>query len=159
MYHTEPAPLNKDFVLLKSTSFIQIQHLNGAVVSVSDQKSAGLSLIPDEGRRRTAHPAVHPPKQVGRYIVTQGNLGKVNCGKLDVTVTVSQHNRLISTTGSKAQVTGDERPQLRAAIVCAPTLSYHIDITQKLHTISGCSHLVVYLFNIFLVGQCSRLPS
>ena len=39
---------------------------------------------------------------------------------------VSWSNGLISTTGSKAYVTGDERPQLRAAIACAPTLSYYL---------------------------------
>ena len=40
--------------------------LSGAVVSMSDYKSAGSSSIPDEGKWRTAHPAVHPPKRVGR---------------------------------------------------------------------------------------------
>ena len=39
--------------------------LSGAVISMSDYKSAGLSSMTDEGSRRTAHPAVHPPKQVG----------------------------------------------------------------------------------------------
>ena len=37
---------------------------------------------------------------------------------------VSRRNRLVSTTGSKDNVTGDKRPQLRAVIVCVPTLSY-----------------------------------
>ena len=35
---------------------------------------------------------------------------------------VSQGNRLISTTGSKAFVTGDEHPQLRAATIYVPSL-------------------------------------
>ena len=34
---------------------------------------------------------------------------------------MSRPNGLISTTGSKANATGDECPQLRAAIECAPT--------------------------------------
>ena len=33
---------------------------------------------------------------------------------------VSRRNGLISTTGLKADVTGDERPQLCAAIACVP---------------------------------------
>ena len=37
--------------------------LSGAVVCTSDYES---SSIPDEGRRRKAHPAVHPPKRIGR---------------------------------------------------------------------------------------------
>ena len=40
--------------------------VNGAVVSTSDYESAGPSLIPDKGRRHTAHPGVHLPKWVGR---------------------------------------------------------------------------------------------
>ena len=36
--------------------------LSGAVVSTSDYESAGPNSISDEGSRRTAHPAVHPPK-------------------------------------------------------------------------------------------------
>ena len=39
---------------------------NGAVVSTSDYEPAGLSLIPDEGRGHTAHPAVHPFRRVGQ---------------------------------------------------------------------------------------------
>ena len=46
---------------------------------------------------------------------------KVNCGKSDVIVAVSQHNGLISTTRSKACVTGDERPQLQ----CVPQLYFY----------------------------------
>ena len=40
--------------------------LSGAVISTSDYESAGPSSIPDEGRRNTAHPAVHPPKRIDR---------------------------------------------------------------------------------------------
>ena len=47
--------------------------------------------------------------------VARETLGKVNCGNLDITVAVSQGNRLISTTSSKADVMGNERLQLRAA--------------------------------------------
>ena len=39
-----------------------------AVVSTSDYESAGSSLIPNEGSRRTAHLAVHPPN-VGWLII------------------------------------------------------------------------------------------
>ena len=39
--------------------------LSGVVVSKSDYKSAGPSLIPDEDNQ-LAHPAVHPPKLVGQ---------------------------------------------------------------------------------------------
>ena len=39
--------------------------LSGAVVSASDYKSVGPSLIPDEGRRHTYHPDDHLPKWVG----------------------------------------------------------------------------------------------
>ena len=44
----------------------KVDGYRNAVVSTSDYESTGLSSIPDEGRRRTAHPAVHPPKRVGR---------------------------------------------------------------------------------------------
>ena len=47
---------------------------------------------------------------------------------------VSWDNRLISTTGSKANVTGDERPQPHAAIACAPTLVF--------------THRIMYIFTI-----------
>ena len=40
--------------------------LSGSVVSMSDYESADPSSIPDEGRRRTAHPAVHPSKRIRR---------------------------------------------------------------------------------------------
>ena len=40
--------------------------LSAAVVSTSDYESTGPSSIKDEGRRHTAHPAVHPPESVGR---------------------------------------------------------------------------------------------
>ena len=36
------------------------------MVSTSDYESAGLSSILDEDKQHTAHPAVHPPKRVGR---------------------------------------------------------------------------------------------
>ena len=45
----------------------------------------------------------------------EGKLWKLGCHNGPV----SRSNGLISTTGSKADVTGDERPQLRADIVCA----------------------------------------
>ena len=45
--------------------WLKMMRLSGAVVSTSDYESAGPSSISDEGRRRTAHPAVYPPKQVG----------------------------------------------------------------------------------------------
>ena len=38
--------------------------LSGAVVSTSDFESTGQSSISDEDSQHTAHPAVHPPKQV-----------------------------------------------------------------------------------------------
>ena len=50
----------------------------------------------------------------------EGKLWKVGCHSGPV----SRCNGSISTTGSKANVMGDERLQLRAAIACAPTLSY-----------------------------------
>ena len=63
---------------------------------------------------------------------------KVSCGKSDVTVTLvkidllrRERNGLISTTGSNACVTRDERLQLRAAIECAPTLSYLLYIEKN----------------------------
>ena len=87
--------------------------INGAVVSKSDYESAGLCLIPDEGSRRTAHPAVHFPR-LGKP--GEGKLWNVGCHSGPV----FWHNGLISTTGSKANVTGDERRQLRTAIACAP---------------------------------------
>ena len=84
--------------------------LSGAVVSTSDYKSAGPSLIPEEGSRYTAHPVVHPPK-TGWLI--NGYLGKPGKGKLwelgCQSGPVSRGNGLISTTCSKANVTEDER--------------------------------------------------
>ena len=55
--------------------------LSGAVVSTSDYEFAGPSLIPEEDRRCTAHPTVHPPKWL-----PWETWGKVICGKSDVTV-------------------------------------------------------------------------
>ena len=52
----------------------------------------------------------------------EGKQWKVGCHSGPV----SRGNRLISTTGSKANVAGDEHPQLRTATVCVPTLPYHI---------------------------------
>ena len=40
--------------------------LSSAVISTSDNESAGPSSIADEGSRRTAHPAAHPSKRIGR---------------------------------------------------------------------------------------------
>ena len=50
----------------------------------------------------------------------EGKLWKLGCHSGPV----SRGNGLISTTGSKADVTRDKRLQLRAAIACAPTLPY-----------------------------------
>ena len=50
----------------------------------------------------------------------EGKLCKVGCHSGPV----SRHNGLISTTGSKVNVTGDEHLQLRTAIACANTLPY-----------------------------------
>ena len=50
----------------------------------------------------------------------EGKLWKLRCHS----GSVFWHNRLISTTDSKANVTGDECPQLRPATECAPTLPY-----------------------------------
>ena len=88
------------------------------MVRTSNFESAGPSSIPDEGNRRTAQPAVHPSK-TGWSI--NGYIGKVNYGNSDVTVAVTDY---FPTTGSKANVTGDEGPQLRAATGYAPTLPY-----------------------------------
>ena len=103
------------------------RHLSGAVVSMSDYKSASLSSIPDEGTQRTAHPAVYPPKQV-TWIPRIGKLWKLKCHSGPV----SRGNRLLSTTGSKAYVTGDERPQLCTATVCAHTLPSLLSLGQSL---------------------------
>ena len=51
--------------LPKNPIFPQVPDLNGAVVSMSDYEFAGPSSILDVGSQRTAHPAVHFPKQVG----------------------------------------------------------------------------------------------
>ena len=88
------------------------------MVSESDYESAGPSLIPDEGRWCTAHPAVHPPKYLGKP--GEGKLWKLGCHSGPV----SQDNKLISTTGSKANVARDEHPYLCAATACAPTLPF-----------------------------------
>ena len=66
-------------------------HLSGAVVSTSDYKFAGPSLIPDEDSLHTAQAAVHPPKGIPR----KGKLCKLRCHS----GSVSQDNGLISITG------------------------------------------------------------
>ena len=43
----------------------QLVNVTTEVVSSSYYESAGSSLILDEDSWHTAHPAVHPPKQVG----------------------------------------------------------------------------------------------
>ena len=45
---------------------VYLYRLSGAGVSTPDYESAGPSSIPDEGSRRTVHPAVHPSKRIGR---------------------------------------------------------------------------------------------
>ena len=63
-------------------------------------------LILDEGSRYTVHSAVHLHKQVSRHMDTYGNyLWKLGCHN----GSVSRGNGLISTTGSKVNVTGAER--------------------------------------------------
>ena len=51
------------------------------MVSTSDYESTDPSPIPDEESRRTAHPAVHPPKRIGRVLGTQVKLEE---GKLEI---------------------------------------------------------------------------
>ena len=47
--------------------FFHFQSISStSVVQWSDYKSAGLISIPDKDSRRTAHSAVHSPKQIGR---------------------------------------------------------------------------------------------
>ena len=41
---------------------------------------------------------------------------------------------VISTTGSKVDVAGDEHPQLRAATVCSPTLLYRVRVKSMEET-------------------------
>ena len=56
---------------------------------------------------------------------------------------------LTSTTGSKAYVMGDERPQLRAAITCAATLSQtanearSLEVTKRPHPNFACVSVCV----------------
>ena len=50
----------------------------------------------------------------------EGKLWKVRCHSGPA----FQGNGLISTTGSKVNVTGDERPQLRAVTACVNTLYF-----------------------------------
>ena len=64
---------------------LTLQHFSGAVGSTSDYESAGPSSIPNENRRRTVHPAVHPPKPVGRQI------GKPGEGKLESQMSQRPH--------------------------------------------------------------------
>ena len=57
----------KNLIIVFHEEFIDdIKRFSGAVVSTSDYEFAGPSSIPDEGRRRKAHPAVHPSKWIGR---------------------------------------------------------------------------------------------
>ena len=51
-------------------------------------------------------------------------------------VTVARGNGSISTTGSKANVTGDEGPQLHAATVYAPTLPYQSGFFPTLRVVT-----------------------
>ena len=45
--------------------YLSLSILCVSVVSTSHYESAGPSSISDKGSRRTAHPAIHPPKRVG----------------------------------------------------------------------------------------------
>ena len=92
-----------------------------------------LSLIWGGGRQRTAYPSVHPPKMgwsINGYLGKpwEGKLWKLGCHSGPV----SQGNGLISITGSKVNVTGDERLQLHAATACTPTLPLHYRDTGPL---------------------------
>ena len=58
-------PLPHSYTLFANSRF-GILYMDGAVVSMFDYESTGLSSILDEGRRRTAHPDIRPPKWVGR---------------------------------------------------------------------------------------------
>lgn len=62
-------------------------------------ESAGLGLNPGSGSGRAAHPTVHLPLWAGLLMGTWGNLGKVNCGNLDVTLTLSQGNGFLPIPG------------------------------------------------------------
>ena len=62
---------------------------------------------------------------------TEGNLGKVNCGNLDVTVALC--------FGSKVNVTGDERTHTHTAIACQHFFlpyPYNVKKTVQLSTIT-----------------------
>ena len=44
---------------------------------------------------------------------------------------MSRGNEILFTTGSKADVTGDERPQLRTRIACDPTLPFGVVFRER----------------------------
>ena len=67
-HHHDPLPKVSFPLIIKS-----LMRLIGAVVDTSDYESPDLTWIADKGSRRTAHPAVHPPKRVGREMGTKGN--------------------------------------------------------------------------------------
>ena len=62
-----------------------------------------------------------PNGLVDKWVPGEGKQWKVECDSGPV----SRHNGLLSTTSIKANVTGDECPQLCTAITCANTLPYH----------------------------------
>ena len=77
--------------------------LSGVVVSTSDYESTEPSSVPDEGSRRTfIQVFIFPNGLVDKW---EGKLWKLGCHSGPVT----WRNGLLSTTGSKAYVTGDER--------------------------------------------------
>ena len=80
---------------------------HGAVASASSYESVGPSSIPYED-------GADSPQVFILHWSINGYLGKVNCGNPDFMLAPCPGVRDYSTTGSKAKVTGDERPQLRA---------------------------------------------
>ena len=100
-------------------------HLRGEVVSVPGHKSVGLSSIPDEGIRRRPHPGLHP--SLSGWSIN-GYLGQPREGKLWEpgchTGPMSRGKGFLSTTGSRAKETGDERPKPRAAAAYAPDFTF-----------------------------------
>ena len=104
--------------------------LSGEVVTTSHYQSAGPSWIPDKAHSSPScsssrHSSPSCSSSQTNWLIN-GYLGKPGEGKLWKvryhSGPVSRRNGLITTTGSKANVTGDERTHLHTATACVYTL-------------------------------------
>ena len=69
---------------------------------------------------------------------------------------VSRGNRLIFTTVSKANVTGDERPHLRAATACSRTLPFTLHCSWTTAHTSHMKHNCFRITDLLVIGNLWR---